>query len=251
MTMEDELRALTSATAAVDNEQKRNRSNFRSPIQNWEGDVVAVAGPFDVARGNQTQRVVRLRVENLIVTKSVQPYTDSVVEFEMNLPKEANVHGEIGQMVASAKAINDSIDSLLDLRGKHLNCEEKVHTYPGRRNTNVKDSRGKDIWADEDFTTTYYHVNAIGGAGNGSAAPAAPAEANPDAVAAVLAFANGLTEDQFNQSVLRDVPAAAQDAVTRGKILSRTFLKEAVEAGQLELVDGTYTYSTPEAAVTA
>lgn len=253
MTMEDELRKLTSTSAAKEAEETRQRSNFRSPIRDWEGDVVDIAGPYEVRRGNNTQKVVKLKVENLVVTKSVTPYTDRTAELEMNLPKEANIHGEIGQMVASANAINSKVDSLLDLKGAHLNCQERVHKYPGRRNSGRKDGMGRDVWVDDDFTTFYYHVNAIGGvsANGGGPVVAAPAEANPGTLAAVLQFANGLTEEQFNQSVLRDLPAAAADPVTRGKIIGRTFLKEAVETGLLAVNDGTYTAVPAEEPATA
>lgn len=227
----EQLRALTSNSVARAAELDRKRSSFRSPLRNWAGLVEDIIGPYEVSRGGFTRQAVTLRCTSLTVTKSDPPYTSDSADIEMNLGKTANVNSEIGQMVASAALVDGSVDSLLDLKGKWLTCEEAVHEFAGREQVN-------GTWGDTTFTTYYYKVVGIGKGGRGMAA--AVTEANPDVLAAVVAYASGLTSEQFTKGVLKDVAGAAQDVAVRSAIIANKFLGEQVEAGRLTVADGVY-----------
>ncbi len=226
----DELGALTSNKAAVEAEALNNRSNNRSPVRNWTGTVESISTSKDGYGGKE---VINLHVTGLVVHKAITPYTGDSIDFSMSKPKKANIHSEVGQMVASAIAIDPSIDDVRDLRGKKLTCEETVHEFKGREQVTPGD------WQDTTFKTTYYKVTGIGGNSNGTKAEVVVA--NPDVLAAVLSYASGLTAEDF-KAVLKDVPGAAQDVAIRSSIISGKFLTEQVAAGNLILDSTTNTY---------
>ena len=229
-----ELRQLTDHETAASNQAAADafRPRNRHPVQDWEADV-SVKG-IEVEEGRRQdgtawqKRVAVLTLKNLLVHKAITPFLGDT-EIKINLPDssdKARLNSEQGLMVASAASLDPNVHSLADFNGRRISAVEKVKNLGSRKFTRNDGTEGSSS-----FNLFYYEVISISPASNANGVAAAP---SPEAIAMVNQFASGLTQEEFNMSVLRDVPLAASDPAVRTLIISQKYLAAQEKAGVLK-----------------
>lgn len=176
---QDELDRLTSPQAAKEEEDRRQRSDFRPPWTKATVDITGLEGPYE-AHLNNGQPVTRvaLKLQNMRSIEGITPFAGTEFDLELALPRprqdgspaQPNLNSETVQMVASAQELAPNIQSLRGLVGlKNVRLEERVHHYEGR----TQKPANSGNWVDTDMTTRYYHIVSIGSVAgsNGATAP--------------------------------------------------------------------------------
>lgn len=230
----EELRKLTSFKEATQQEQERNRNNFRHPITSATVTVDDFQTDIRYTPSGRELKEVIMSCSNVQVHRAITPYTSTEAQFRFLLPDKPNLHLELGQMVASANALNPDIDNLLQFKGRTITFEERIHTYRGRRRN---DATGN--WADADLETTYYHVTAVRGAGSNGT----HAEPTKQGLDAALAFASGKTETEWKQGILQYLQGEGLLSGDEGRalqyaVVDNGFLRKYLEAGVLAKMTG-------------
>lgn len=214
------LRGLTSTKAALENAERREWGDFRSPVMDWEGDIPSdgINQAYEMRGPAGNQRAVdgvKIRVINAKVTKSIQPFTGSSFEFfvptpatkDDGSPGDANLNSEMGQMMASATAANKAVDWIGDLRGKHIIAKGAFHKYTGRRFQEKEDGSATDRrtgkkgeYVDTTFTTAFYQIVKAVGTGEtvaGTQAPAQTPDPTDEMFATISSYVESHTEAEL------------------------------------------------------
>lgn len=242
----ESLRNLTSHKAATEAEHDRNRSKDRSPVTAATAYVASIVPHSQVNRFGDNKTGILLTLDNLQSIKvatgadPIQPGTSRSIFIPV--PDKPNLNSEVAQMAGSAAAVNDTVDSILDLLHRTITFNERVHTFTGRKNTGATDGEGKPVWADATFNVYYYHVTKIVGSAQQAEAVLQP---TPETMAAVTKYVVDVVAagGEFSNisAVVSDLKslgvdlqdkanAAIQSAIVGGKLKDYVGIKEAVVA---------------------
>ena len=217
------LRGMT-AEAALAN----SVSTFKTPLKSFDGRPARLAVLSDGYGGKEQLHIYWTDLSNIQADTPVEGDFD----WALNMPAKVMKNSPLGVFLISGAALRPDLDNVPAIVESGLKFHVERVVIPGQGT----DRQGKPM-----NDSSGYELKAIVGTGsNGAKAPAA--EADPAVLANVIAYASGLTAEQFNMGVLKTVAGAAQDTAIRSAIIGGKFLGEQVAAGRLALdaASGTY-----------
>lgn len=216
----EQLRALTAGAA-----QANSVNTFKTPLTSFDGRPSRTEIKDDGYQGKKQLHIYWTELANI---QADMPVSEDEFDWAVNMPAKIMKNSPFGAFVISGAALRPDLDNVIDIVASGLRFHVERVIIPGqgtaKDGTPMNDSAG-------------YELKSIV---SGGSQTAAAAEANPEVLAAVVAYASGLTGEQFTKGVLKDVAGAASDTAIRSAIIANRFLGEQVEAGRLTVADGVY-----------